>query len=70
MADEVGICRCCEKKVKLIYLDPLKKGRLVIGPHYPSLDSCKLEDIRNKNCSGYREAPKQPEPEYETTAQK
>ena len=70
MADKMGLCKCCGKSVKLIYQDPANRDKLVIGPHYPSLDSCRLEDIRNKNCSGYREAPKEPEPDFETTAQK
>lgn len=31
---QYGICPECRQKVQLIYLDPSRRDRLVVGPHY------------------------------------
>lgn len=69
--EEHGECPACKRGIKLIYKNPEIRDGLMIGPHHPELENCKLEDIGNQNCSGFRQPPTRIlSSEFETTAQK
>lgn len=55
----MGTCSVCDKRVQLIFQNPVLKTNLVIGPHYHLRKDSKLGSRSSISCSGSGYPPKE-----------